>query len=71
MQTELGDFGAANYRSGLKRLLAALDRDPKLTETGCQFAYGMVLGTLTARLRTQQGWSHRPDCLAHPIRVRW
>jgi hypothetical protein len=67
MQTGLDDFGAADYRSGLKRLLAALDRDPKLTETGCQFAYGMVLGTLTARLLTQQGWSHRPDCLAHPI----
>ena len=68
MQTELGDFGATDYRSGLKRLLAALDSDPKLTETGCQFAYGMVFGTLTARLHTQQGWSPRPDCLAHPIR---
>ena len=68
MQTELGDFGAADYRSGLRRLLAALDRDPKLTDAGCRFAYGMVLGTLTARLRTQQGWAHRPDCLAHPIR---
>jgi len=68
LQTGLNDFGCADYRSGLKVLLAALDRDPKLTEIGYQFAYGMVLGALTARLHTQQGWAARPDCLKHPIR---
>lgn len=67
-QTALSDFGNPDYRTGLKVLLAALDSDPALTDIGYQFAYGMVLSTLTARLRTQQGWAARPDCFEQPIR---
>jgi len=67
-QTALSDFGGADYRTGLRVLLGALDTDPKLTGIGWQFAYGMVLGTLTARLHTERGWAAQPACLAQPIR---
>jgi len=66
-QTSLTDFGDEDYRPALRRLLAALDSDPRLTSTGRQFAYGMVLSTLVARLHTEQGWRERPDCLQHAI----
>jgi hypothetical protein len=49
-------------------LLAALDTDLTLTEIGWQFAYGMVLGTLTARLHMQRSWADRPAGLAQTIR---
>jgi Sulfotransferase family len=58
--TGLKDFGDPAYLTGLRVLLRAFDTDPHLTEIGRQFAYGTVLGTLTARLHTQHGWSqHR------------
>ena len=66
--TGLRDFGAPDYRPGLRVLLEALDTDPRLTPTGWKFAYGTVLGTLMARLYTQRGWSERPDALATEIR---
>lgn len=65
--TGLSDFGATDYRVGLKVLLAALDSDPKLTLVGRQFAYGTLRSTLTARLHTQRGWTARPECLARSI----
>jgi hypothetical protein len=61
--TRLEDFGDPAYSSGLRVLLRAFDTDPQLTEIGRQFAYGTVLGTLTARLHTQHGWSQHPETL--------
>jgi hypothetical protein len=61
------DFGDPEYLSGLRMLLRAFDTDPQLTESGRQFAYGTVLGTLTARLHTQHGWSQHPETLQQPI----
>jgi Sulfotransferase family len=66
--TGLEDFGPDDYRPGLRALLEALDADTRCTEIGWQFAYGTVVGTLTARLHAQKGWADNPDCLGHPIR---
>jgi len=65
--TGLEDFGEPDYRAGLRVLLQAFDTDTQLTEVGWQFAYGSVLGTLTARLHTQKGWSEHPQLRAVPI----
>jgi hypothetical protein len=65
--TGLEDFGAASYLTGLRLLLRAFDTDPQLTEAGRQFAYGTVLGTLTARLHAQRGWSEHPETLRQRI----
>ncbi len=61
--TGLEDFGDPAYLIGLRVLLRAFDTDPRLTEIGRQFAYGTVLGTLTARLHAQHGWSRHPEAL--------
>lgn len=61
--TGLEDFGDSDYLPGLRVLLRAFDTDPQLTEIGRQFAYGTVLGTLTARLHTQHGWSQHGEAL--------
>lgn len=65
--TRLEDFGDPDYLIGLRVLLRAFDTDPQLTEIGRQFAYGTVLGTLTARLHTQQGWSQHRETLQQRI----
>ena len=57
----LEDFGPAGYRTGLRQLLAAMDAELQCTEIGRQFAIGTVIGTLVARLHTQEGWKQRPD----------
>src|SRR5262245_6190983 len=63
----LEDFGDTSYLTGLRLLLRAFDTDPQLTEMGRQFAYGTVLGTLTARLHAQHGWSKHPETLRQRI----
>src|SRR5579859_7300652 len=65
--TGLEDFGDPDYLIGLRVLLRAFDTDPQLTEIGRQFAYGTVLGTLTARLHTQHGWSQHRELLQQRI----
>ncbi len=60
--TGLRDFGATDYRRGLAQLLRALDSDCEFSATGRQFAYGTVLGTLTARLYAEEGWKRHPEC---------
>jgi Sulfotransferase family len=65
--TRLEDFGDPAYLIGLRVLLRAFDTDPQLTEIGRQFAYGTVLGTLTARLHTQHGWSQHRELLQQRI----
>jgi hypothetical protein len=65
--TRLEDFGDPAYLSGLRVLLRAFDTDPQLTEIGRQFAYGTVLGTLTARLHAQHGWSQHRETLRNRL----
>jgi hypothetical protein len=66
--TGLSDFGATDYRRGFAELLHALDTDCEFSATGRQFAYGTVLGTLTARLHAEEGWKRHPESRAHVIR---
>jgi len=66
--TGFSDFGGDDYREGLGVLLAALDQGPPLTPLGRELIFGMILGTLVARLFTEAGWKQRPDCLRPPIR---
>src|SRR5271168_5666224 len=66
--TGLSDFGATDYRRGLGELLRALDADCEFTAAGRQFAYGTVLGNLTARLYAEEGWKRHPECRAQAIR---
>lgn len=57
----LADFGPRGYEAGLRQLLAAMDAELRPTEIGGQFAMGTIIGTLVARLRTEEGWKRRPD----------
>ncbi|MBV8854558.1 MAG: sulfotransferase, partial [Sinobacteraceae bacterium] len=60
--TGLADFGVArDYLPGLQQLLRAFDTDCRFSAGGRQFAYGTVLGTLIARLYTQEGWKRQPQ----------
>jgi hypothetical protein len=65
--TGLNDFGDSDYLTGLRVLLRAFDTEPRMTDAGRQFAYGTVLGTLTARLHAQRGWSEHPETLRQRI----
>jgi hypothetical protein len=66
--TGLHDFGNDEYKEGLRVLLRALDSDPRLTQLGWQFAHGLLVGTLSARLHTQKGWTQRPPSTLAPVR---
>lgn len=66
--TGLEDFGSDDYREGLGVLLSALDTDLRPTALGREFAWGMLIGVMSARLHTQEGWRQRPDCLGQAIR---
>lgn len=59
--TGFKDFGGEDYHEGLSVLLGALDGAPALTPLGRELAFGMLLGTLAARLFSEQGWKERPD----------
>ena len=65
--TGLQDFGSADYRSGLKKLLESLDRDLKPTRKGREFAAGTIVGTLAARLHAHDGWQRQPQSLQRRI----
>jgi hypothetical protein len=66
--TGLHDFGNDEYKEGLRVLLRAFDTEPQLTQLGWQFAYGLFVGTLSARLHTQKGWTQRPLSTLAPVR---
>ncbi|TLX70626.1 sulfotransferase [Pseudomonas nicosulfuronedens] len=68
LATGLEDFGRDDYLDGLGVLLKALDTDLQPTAMGREIAWGMLVGVMSARLHTQEGWRRRPDCLGHHIR---
>ena len=67
--TGLQDFGPATYRAGLKMLLKSLDADTRTTPMGREVAAGTIVGTLAARLYTQEGWRLHPHCLRRSIKA--
>ena len=64
----LADFGAPDYLPGLRALLSSMDADTRFSDLGRQFGMGTVVGTLAARLVTEQGWQQRPDFRTVEIR---
>ena len=62
-KTGLSDFGPPDYRVGLTVLLDALDamaREGRLSAAGRSIVHGALIGTLVARLYTQEGWRRNP-----------
>ena len=57
----LADFGAPDYLSGLRVLLASMDAHMRCSDLGEQLAAGAIVGALKARLYTEHGWKQRPD----------
>lgn len=64
----LDDFGAPDYREGLRVLLEAYDREARLTPFGRMMAEQQIVGILRNRLAAQQAWKTKPDILAPEIR---
>ena len=56
--TGLHDFGEDSFRDGLERLVGALDREARLTETGAAAFAGQIVHFLSQRLQVE-GWYHR------------
>lgn len=65
--TGLADFGAEDYREGLRRLLRAWDEDAGLSDAGREAAFEVARAALGGRLRSQAAWRRHPECLAHEL----
>lgn len=65
--TGLSDFGDRDYRVGLDAFLRAVDKDTHFAPGGREMIFGTVVGTLMARLHTEEGWKRNPHCLNHRI----
>lgn len=59
--TGLTDFGAPDYMQGLRVLLASIDADARLTESGTKLVWDALVITLVARATTEKGWRDHPE----------
>jgi hypothetical protein len=66
--TGLADFGADDYREGLRVLLRSWDEDADLSPVGRVASFELAREALVARLRSEEGWKRHPECLDLPIR---
>ncbi|TFG95622.1 MAG: sulfotransferase [Myxococcales bacterium] len=66
--TGLSDFGGDDYCEGLRVLLRSWDDDADLSPVGRVASWELARNALVARLRSEEGWKRRPECLALPIR---
>lgn len=66
-ETGLSDFGDTQYHEGMRVLLRALDARKPLDEIDTAAAEHVIVGALTGRLRTEQGWKDHPDALSRKI----
>ena len=60
-RTGLEDFGAPAFREPLGRLLAAIDREARLTPTGRLMARANLVRVLAQRLRIEQALRRHPE----------
>jgi hypothetical protein len=67
--TGLNDFGAPDYRAGLRELLASLDERPQRPPAARHVVWNTLLGSLVGRLFAHKGWRDHPDCLQRPLRA--
>jgi len=61
------DFGADDYRPGLKVLLQAMDYDPHFHDQGRRVAWGMIVGVLKGRAQAIASMKANPGFDAKPI----
>ena len=66
-QTGLSDFGDPSFREGLSVLVAALNREAKLTESGDARVEANIIATLSQRLRVEDYLKQHPALLDAPI----
>ncbi len=66
-QTGFDDFGAGEFRPGLRALLDALAENTLLNEIGAFAIRQMILRDLSARLIAQRGFRDHPESEQHPI----
>ena len=62
------DFGDPSYLEGLRVLLAAYDRESRLSPAGQEWARGRLLNILRNRPRAQRMWKDHPAILRTEIR---
>jgi len=65
--TGLDDFGDDDYREGLTVLLHSFEHEADLTEHGRRIARRMILGALTTRLLSEEGFKRHPEHVDVPI----
>ncbi len=66
-RTGLEDLGAEDVRQGLERLVAALESEADLTETGRDAARGRLRGLLEKRLRIEDWIRTHPEVEREPV----
>jgi hypothetical protein len=68
-RTGLEDFGDAEFREGLRRLLRAWDEEAALTPVGRALARRQALDLLETRLRMHREWTRHPEIGAGEVRA--
>ncbi len=66
-ETGTTDFGPPDYLPGLKVLLQSMDYDPRFSERGRRYAWGMVVGVLKGRVEAIRSMAENPGFDANPI----
>jgi hypothetical protein len=61
------DFGVANYREGLGRLLGAIETSEYTAQQQERIRQSMVVPALRGRLYSERGWHERPKSLNAPV----
>jgi len=59
--TGLEDFGAAGFREGLERLVAAADAEARLNELGRASLEGQIVDLLSQRLQVEHWYAQHPE----------
>ncbi|WP_340318000.1 sulfotransferase family protein [Rhizorhabdus argentea] len=66
--TGFDDFGSGHYLAPMRLYLEAIDKGPRLSETGLAVTAGMMVSLLTGRLVTQKGLKQYPQSQDTPIK---
>ena len=66
-RTGLDDFGDGSHREGLERLVASLNEEAELTETGEVMLRIRLVGLLESRLRVEDTYRAHPSIDAERV----
>jgi hypothetical protein len=64
----LTDFGDPAYLTGLRVLLKSMDESIAFSDFGKQYAFGDIVGALSARLYAEKGFKDHPEAMKKPVR---